>query len=47
MFLREELPKDFKAVEHLHRETCWNLYYPGTMAHYAVYKTRPSSDYIR
>lgn len=35
--VRNERPEEYREVENLVRESCWNVYRPGCLEHYDVH----------
>ena len=46
MIIRNEKPKDYRAVEEMIKQTFWNLSVPGCNEHYFAHRLRESCDYI-
>ena len=46
IIIRRETEHDYRAVEHLVRETFWNVYRPGCLEHYVLYRFRSSPAFI-
>ena len=46
IIIRNEIPADYQAVEHLTREAFWNQYVPGCNEHYLVHRMRRHPDYL-
>ena len=46
VIIRNETPKDYRAVEELIREAFWNVYKPGADEHYFVHTMRSHPDFI-
>ena len=46
IIIRNETPKDHRAVEELTREAFWNVYVPGASEHYFVHTMRNHPDFI-
>ena len=46
IIIRREAPADYAAVEHLIRETFWNVYRPGCMEHYVVHVLHEDPDFV-
>lgn len=44
--IRLETPADHVAVEHLVRESFWNVYRPGCLEHYVLHCLRKDKDFI-
>lgn len=47
MVIRNERPRDYRAVENMIREAFWNLYVPGCSEHYLAHVMREHEDFIR
>ncbi|MBQ4099927.1 MAG: N-acetyltransferase, partial [Oscillospiraceae bacterium] len=45
--IRLETPADYKAVENLTREAFWNVYRPGCLEHFVIYKLRDDEHFIK
>ena len=45
--IRLERTEDYPAVEHLIRESFWNVYRPGCMEHYLITKLREHPDFVK
>lgn len=46
IFIRREMPGDYREVENLTREAFWNVYRPGCDEHYIVHILRNHEDFI-
>ena len=46
IIIRQEMPTDHAAVEHLTREAFWNVYRPGCLEHYVVHVLREDPDFV-
>ena len=46
MNIRLEQPHDYREVENLTREACWNVYRPGCNEHYVLHCYRSNPDFI-
>lgn len=46
MIIRNEKPRDYRAVEEMIKQTFWNLSVPGCNEHYFAHRLRESCDYI-
>lgn len=46
-WIRLERTEDYHAVEHLIRESFWNVYRPGCMEHYLIIKLREHPDFVK
>ena len=46
IIIRRETPADYTAVEHLTRETFWNVYRPGCLEHFVVHVLRRDPDFV-
>lgn len=46
IIIRRETPSDYDAVEHLTRETFWNVYRPGCTEHYVVHVLRKDPAFV-
>lgn len=46
IIIRNETPADYRAVEHLTRESFWNVYKPGADEHYYVHRMRSHPDFL-
>ena len=44
--IRVEEPRDYDAVEHLTRDSFWNVYRPGCTEHYVLHCYRSNPDFI-
>ena len=44
--IRRETPADYAAVEHLVRESFWNVYRPGCLEHYVLHCLRNDKDFV-
>ncbi|MCX7775412.1 MAG: N-acetyltransferase [Rectinemataceae bacterium] len=44
--IRQETPKDYRAVENITRQAFWNLNEPGCIEHYLVHRLRSHPDCI-
>ncbi len=45
--IRPEREEDFRAVEHLVRESFWNVYRPGCSEHYVIHVLRDDPAFVR
>lgn len=45
--IRPERPEDYRAVEHLVRESFWNVYRPGCSEHYVLHVLRDNPAFVR
>ena len=45
--IRYEEPKDYRAVEHLIRESFWNVYRPGCSEHYVIHVLRNDPAFVK
>ena len=45
--IRPERPEDYSAVEHLVRESFWNVYRPGCSEHYVLHVLRDNPAFVR
>ena len=45
--IRPERPGDYRAVEHLIRESFWNVYRPGCLEHYVMHCLRDDPAFVR
>ncbi|MBR6432247.1 MAG: N-acetyltransferase, partial [Muribaculaceae bacterium] len=46
MNIRLEKPEDYREVEHLTRESFWNVYRPGCTEHFVLHQYRNNPDFI-
>lgn len=44
--IRVEEPRDYETVEHLTRDSFWNVYRPGCTEHFVLHRYRTNSDFI-
>lgn len=44
--IRLEQPEDYRAVEHMIRESFWNVYRPGCLEHYVIHVLRNDPAFI-
>ncbi len=44
--IRRETPGDYRAVEHLIRESFWNVYRPGCWEHYVIHRLRDDPAFV-
>lgn len=45
--IRLERKEDYRVVEHLIRESFWNVYRPGCLEHYLITKLRAHPDFVK
>ena len=45
--IRPEQPEDYSAVEHLVRESFWNVYRPGCSEHYVIHVLRDDPAFVK
>ena len=45
--IRNETERDFRAVENLVRESFWNVYRPGCLEHYVLYRFRSDPAFVK
>lgn len=45
--IRLEQPEDYAAVEHLVRESFWNVYRPGCSEHYVIHTLRDDPAFVK
>ncbi len=45
--IRPERADDFRAVEHLVRESFWNVYRPGCSEHYVIHVLRDYPAFVK
>ena len=45
--IRLEQKEDYRAVEHLVRESFWNVYRPGCSEHFVLHVLRHDSDFVK
>ena len=44
--IRVEEPRDYETVEHLTRDSFWNVYRPGCTEHFVLHRYRTNPDFI-
>lgn len=47
LIIRNETPDDFRTVEHLVRESFWNVYRPGCLEHYVLHTLRNDPAFVK
>ena len=47
IIIRNETPNDHREVEHLVRESFWNVYRPGCYEHYALHVLRGDPAFVK
>ena len=45
--IRNETPDDYRTVEHLVRESFWNVYRPGCLEHYVLHTLRKDPAFVK
>ena len=44
--IRRERPEDYRTVEHLIRESFWNVYRPGCLEHFVIHRLREDPAFV-
>ena len=47
LIIRNETPDDYRAVEHLVRDSFWNVYRPGCLEHYVLHVLRDDPAFVK
>ena len=45
--IRKETPADYREVEHLIRESFWNVYRPGCLEHFVIHELRGDPAFVK
>lgn len=45
--IRLERKEEYREVEHLVRESFWNVYRPGCLEHYVLHQLRDDNAFVR
>ena len=45
--IRKETPADYREVEHMIRESFWNVYRPGCLEHFVIHELRGDPAFVK
>ena len=46
IIIRLEKKEEYREVEHMVRESLWNVYRPGCLEHFVLHKLRDDEDFV-